>query len=290
MKKFYLLLFVPLIYLTSCKKEDNTPSWVVVNDFVLTTNEPVQGANTDNITDIWVYMDNQALGVFPLPCRIPVLAEGNHSFIFYPGIKQNGISATRVRYPFYERYDATLNLVKGEEIVVTPTTTYKSEVQFQLIEDFEDVGVDFVKDIISDTDMVVLDNGAYPDIVKYGTKCGAVFLNTADSIYKGATNSDLNLPGGGAEVYVEIDYMNDNSMILGVVAENSSGTNEAPLVQMNPQETSEMQWKKIYISLKDNVSNEIYATSFEISLSSVLDESKTSGVVYLDNIKVLRFQ
>src|SRR5690606_28600184 len=150
---------------------------------------------------------------------IPILAEGEHNFVIYPGIKQNGISATRVRYPFYERYDATINLIKGEEVVVTPTTTYKSETQFKLIEDFEDVGVDFIPDIISDTTIVVLDNGAYPNIVKYGSKCGAVFLSELDSIYKGTTNSDLNLPGEGAEVYVEIDYMNNNSMVLGVVAE-----------------------------------------------------------------------
>lgn len=290
MKKTYLLLVVAVFILMSCRKTDTTPSWVIINDFVLTTDEPTEGVNSHDITDAWVYMDNQALGVFELPCKIPVLAEGTHDFIIYPGIKQNGISATRVKYPFYERFDVKLALVKNQEVVVTPTTSYKSDVQLQLLEDFEDLGVDFYKEPISDTDMVVISASSYPDIVKYGSKCGAVYLTQTDTVYKGATNTNMNLPGGGAEVYVEIDYMNTNSMLLSVIAENSGGSNEAPLVQMNPQDAAEMEWKKIYISLKENVSYEIYATSFEISLASVLDEGNSSGVVYLDNIKVLRFQ
>ena len=290
MKKSYLILFLPLLLLSSCTKTDTTPSWIIINEFNFTTDEPIEGVNSHGITDAWVYMDNEALGVFSLPAKIPVLAEGEHDFTIYAGIKNNGISATRIRYPFYERYDVTLNLVKGEEQTLIPDITYKSNISFQLLEDFEDVGVDFIKHFTSDTDMVVLDNGMYPDIVEYGTKCGAIFLTEEDSLYKGETNTNLLLPGGGAEVYVEMDYMNNNSMILGVIAENSSESNEAPLVQMNPQETSEMEWKKIYISLKENVSYEIFADHFEISLASVLDAGNTSGVVYLDNIKVLRFQ
>lgn len=289
MKKIYLFFLLSFI-LFSCKQEDNTPSWLIINEFDFTTDEPTEGVNSEGITDAWVYMDNQALGVWSLPARIPVLAEGTHDFTIYAGVKMNGISATRVIYPFYTRYDGQINLVKGEEVEVMPSITYKSNVQFQLLEDFEDVGVDFEKDPISDTNMVVIDNSTHPNIVKYGSKCGAIYLDQVDSLYKGVTNTNLNLPGSGAEVYVEMDFRNNNSILLGVIAENSSGTNEAPLVQMNPQTTGEEVWKKIYISLKDNVSFEIFATSFEISLASVLDEGNTNGEVYLDNIKVIRFE
>jgi hypothetical protein len=289
MKKIYLLLFLSFLFLSACKKTDNTPSWLVINDFVLTTDEPTEGDNSHGISDVWVYMDNQAIGIFEIPCRIPILAEGPHDFTIYAGVKQNGISSTRVRYPFYDRYDASITLIKDQDVVATPTTKYKSAVQFSMIEDFENIGVDFVRELISDTDIVVLDKVSYPSIVEYGNNCGAIFLTLADSIYKGATSADLNLPGSGADVYVEMDFMNDNSMLLSLKAENSTSTNEAPLVQMNPQDPSTMKWKKIYISLKDNVSFEIFATSFEIILTSIIDAEKTSGVVYLDNIKVLHF-
>lgn len=290
MKKIYLLLLVPALFLFGCKKDDNTPAWLVIDSVTLTTDEPTEGVNTENISDVWVYMDNQALGVFDLPARIPVLAEGEHDFSFYGGIKVNGISATRDRYPFYNRVDQKLTLTKGQETSFTPNFSYKQNVQFQLIENFENVGHQFDKHFTSDTDIVILTSSMYPDIVEYGNNCGALYLDTADSLYRGETNTNLNLPVG-EDVYVEIDYMNTNSIALGVIAENSGGTGEhTPLVILNPQDSSSMVWKKIYINLKDDVSFEINATSFEIYLLSILDTDKTSSVVYLDNIKVLRYE
>jgi len=289
MKKVYLLFTVPLI-LFACKKDDLTPSWLVINEFDFTTNESIQGPNSEGITDAWVYMDNEALGVFSLPARIPILAEGKHDFTIYAGMKINGISATRTRYPFYERYDGEINLVRDEEIEISPTITYKSNVQFQLLEDFEDVGIDFEKDAISDTNINIITSGTHPEIVKYGNSCGMISLSQTDSTYKGTTNTNLNLPRN-EDVYVEIDYMNLNSMALGVVAKGPGGTNEhTPLVIMNAQDETELQWKKIYIALQDDVSYELNATSYEIYLLSILDADQTDAIIYIDNIKVLRYE
>lgn len=287
MKKIYVLLLLPLLLLSSCKKDDNTPAWLVIDNFDLVTNEVTEGVNSHGITDAWIFMDGQAIGVFPLPARIPILAEGSHDFVIYAGIKVNGISDTRTKYPFYERYDITLNLAANEEVIVNPTTTYKSNLQFIMIEDFEDVGVDFTKDLVSDTDFVVLDKVTFPSIVKYGNNCGALYLNNTDSLYRGATNANLALPSQ-TEIYVEIDFMNTNSIALGVIAENSSGiATHPPLVILNPQEQASMVWKKIYINLFDDVNFEINATSFEIYLLSILDAELSSGEIYLDNIKVI---
>ncbi|UKN02060.1 hypothetical protein K6119_00840 [Paracrocinitomix mangrovi] len=289
MNKIYLFSLTILL-LTSCKKEDNTPSWLIVNDFTLTTDEGTQGANTHAITDAWIYLDNEALGVWSLPAKIPVLDEGEHTLLVYPGIKMNGISATRTRYPFYNKFETTVNLVKDTEVSVTPTTTYKSNLQFQFIEDFEQVGVQFDKDAVSDTNIVIVTSSQQPDIVKYGNGCGAIYLSETDSVFKAQTNTNLNLPVG-EDVYVEIDYMNTNSIALNVIAENSTGIAEHPPVFIiNPQDESEMKWKKIYINLIDDVSYEINATSFELYLISILDKDITSGVIYLDNIKVIRYQ
>ncbi|MEX1002067.1 MAG: hypothetical protein WDZ35_08125 [Crocinitomicaceae bacterium] len=290
MKKIYWLNFFLLLLHVSCKKDDTTPSWLVIEDIELSTNEVTEGENSDNITDAWVYMDNQALGVFELPARIPVLAEGTHDFTIYAGIKVNGISATRTRYPFYERYDASIHLVKNEEVSISPVISYKSNIQFELLEDFEDVGIDFNKTYESDTAMVTIDKSMYPDIVKYGNHCGAVYLNQLDSLFKAVTSANLKLPKS-EDVYVEIDYMNNNSIALGVVAQNSGGSAEhTPLVIMNSQPTEEMKWKKIHINLKDDVSSEINATSFEIYLISILDAENSEAVIYLDNIKVIRYE
>ena len=43
-------------------------------------------------------MDGTFLGAFELPSTIPILADGEHNFSIYAGVKANGISATRIRY------------------------------------------------------------------------------------------------------------------------------------------------------------------------------------------------
>ncbi|MBI3135105.1 MAG: hypothetical protein HYZ14_10575 [Bacteroidetes bacterium] len=288
MKKSLLLICTASV-LFSCK-EDTTPAWLEIPSIELTTDEPVEGSDSHGITDAWVYMDGTALGVFELPAKIPVLAEGEHNFLIYAGIKNNGISATRIKYPFYDRYEVTLNLVKGEKITVNPVVNYKSNLTFELIEDFEDTGIDFSAALISDTPMVFVDKTDYPEIVKYGQRCGGIFLTETDSIFKAATATYLDLPKS-EDVFMELDFLNNNSIRMGVIAQNTTDYSEhTPLVQMNPQSESSWVWKKIYIDLKEDVSYEIYATSYELYLLSVLDPENTLGKIYLDNIKVIRYQ
>ena len=287
-KSLFLILITLLLF--SCKKEDLTPAWLVINEIQLQTDEGTEGPNSNAITDAWIYLDNVPFGVYSLPAKIPVLEEGEHELIIYAGIKENGISATRVRYPFYTRYDAKVNFVKNQETTITPLVFYKSNVQFELKEDFEDVGVDFEKDAISDTNIVIITNADYPEIVKYGNNCGKIELSESDSIYKGFTNTTMNLPKN-KDVFLEIDYMNTNSLATNIIAKNSGGTAEHPPVFiLNKQDPTSMVWKKIYINLKEDVSSEINATSYELYLLALLDPDNTAGVIYLDNIKVLRLE
>ncbi len=287
-----LLFLSPIIFIFSgCKQDDITPAWLHIDQIGLTTNEVTQGENSHNITDAWVYMDGVALGVFELPAKIPVLGEGNHDFVIFAGIKNNGISATRTDYPFYERFDTTLNLTKNEITEINPVVQYKQNVQFEMIEDFEGVGIEFVPDVLSDTTIIHMDAATYPDIVKWGNNCGGIFLNQIDSIYKGATTTYMDLPKG-EDVYMEIDYYNTNSLTMGVIANYSSGEyyEHTPLVLMNPQDESEVQWKKIYIDLKEDVSVEINAVSYEIFLLAIKDPDLVDSYIYVDNIKIVRYQ
>jgi hypothetical protein len=288
-KKRLLVVILPAFLLFSCH-EDTTPAWLQIDAINLTTDVTTQGEASHGIVDAWVYMDSKPLGVFELPCKIPILDEGSHSFVIYAGIKTNGISATRTRYPFYERFDTTLTLVKNETISVNPTVTYKSNASFELKEDFESTGIAFQPDIVSDTPIVFIDKMTYPDIVQWGYRCGGIFLTEADSLFKAATHTYLDLPKG-EQVFLEIDYMNSNTIGMGVIAQNSADFVEhTPLVIMNAQSASSMTWKKIYIELTEDVSFETNATSYEIYLLSVLDPENTSAVIYLDNIKIVRYQ
>src|SRR5689334_1436858 len=144
-----LLLICPAFLVLSCK-EDITPVWLEIPSIELATDDATEGSNSHAISDAWVYMDGTALGVFELPAKIPVLAEGQHEFVIFAGVKNYGMSSQRIKYPFYERYEISLSLVKGETITLNPVVTYKSNLTFEMIEDFEDTGIDFTKELISD--------------------------------------------------------------------------------------------------------------------------------------------
>ncbi len=289
-KKLLTLTFVCTL-LAGCKQDDITPSWIKIDQFTLTTDEPTQGSNSHNITDAWIYIDSKPIGVFELPCHVPVLEEGEHELLIFPGIKNNGISDTRVRYPFYTPYETIINLTLDDTLAVNPATQYKNSLTFAYIEDFEGAGISFAKGPTSDTNMVFVTKTEFPDIVKYGEKCGGIFTNNIDSIYTGSTLESLVLPKV-SEVYLEIDYRNNNSLAMGTIARYPDGSTfeRTPYIVMNPQETGEEVWKKIYIDLKEDVSVDVNVSSFEIFFIAVLDAANVTGNVYVDNIKVVHFQ
>ncbi|NOQ73166.1 MAG: hypothetical protein GQ574_14260 [Crocinitomix sp.] len=284
------LLFITLLssFLIGCKQDDLTPSWLAIDEFTLTTNLETEGSNSHGITDAWIFMDGRSLGVFELPCKIPVLDEGEHNFIIFAGIKNNGISSTRIRYPFYNTYDVTGVLTLNDTLHLSPTTTYKSDVTFEFNEDFEDPGIGFVKGPTSDTDIVFVDD---PTIVKYGDRCGGIFLTNPDSVYTGSTMSVMNLPKGEA-VFLELDYKNNNSLAMGVIARFPDGSvdEHTILIIMNAQPDGEEVWKKIYVDLKEDVSFNSSVSSFEIYFLAVKDSELDEGRIFIDNVKVVHNQ
>ena len=283
-----LLFTVTILFLFSgCKQDNLTPSWLNIDEFLLETDETYQGANSTKITDAWVYMDGQPLGVFELPANIPILAEGEHSFIIFAGIMDNGRSGERTIYPFYRSYDIDLNLVINDTIAITPVTEYKAATTFAFIEDFESAGFDIVKGAGSDTNITFITKEAYPEIVKYGNKCGGIFLDEIDSLYVGRTNENFILPTN-QDVYLEIDYRNDNSMTMSTIYEdNGDETQELPYITMVQQTTGEEVWKKMYINLKENISFRVGADNYDVYFLSILDNDKVTGTFYLDNIKIV---
>ena len=53
--------------LMSCEQEtQEIPSYIKINEYSLYTTAS-QGSNSENISDIWVYADDQLIGTFELP-------------------------------------------------------------------------------------------------------------------------------------------------------------------------------------------------------------------------------
>src|SRR4029077_2406168 len=97
-----------------------------------------QGTNSNYITDAWVYVDNNPVGVFQMPCTFPIVASnGTHKLTVFAGIMQYGIAGDRAKYPFYAAYQANVTLTGDQVLTVKPNVWYTSWTKFHWMEDFE---------------------------------------------------------------------------------------------------------------------------------------------------------
>lgn len=283
MRLLYSGVLLAFIFL-GCAKEQPQASWVILESWTLNENPDAQadqGVMSHDISQAFVNMDGQILGAFELPAKFPVIGDGQHKFVIIPGIKNNGISATKKRYPFMEQFEQTITLVKGDTITINPSTQYFENLNF-LIEDFESPALQF--DYASES-TATLTREDDPSIVNWGGYYGSITLNDTDSLFSGVTTFGEALPKQGAEIYLEFDYINTNSLLTGVVSYGNGTYHEDPNIQVNPQENPI--WKHIYIDMKEIVSFRTESPFADMNFTAILDETGTQKFIYLDNIKVI---
>lgn len=287
MRFLIFIIGVLSITLNSCIKNNPDPSWIEIEPWILKENLDIEeGELSHNFSDVYITIDDNIIGIFELPIKLPILEEGNHKITLYPVIKKNGISATKTIYPFCEPHIIYVNLIKNQVTKITPETSYYDETDFW-IEDFENSN--FKIDDDNPYSMGTITKNNLINILKYGNYYGHIKVTESDSIWLGKTTPTMSLPKAGAEVYLEIDYMNNNSLLTGVYASSSVDFRDHPNIQLNPQEESNMVWKKMYIELKEIVSSSVTATDFEHYFKAILDANNTEGNIYIDNIKIVHF-
>ncbi len=286
--KHVLLFVVCAILFGGCVKNNPLPVWIEINEWTIQANPNSQndpGYLTHNFTDAWVYVDNELIGVFEVPCKIPVLASGdNKSIRVYPTIRNNGLHETKKIYPFCEPYEVTQNLVPGETVTLNPTTRYYSNCEFWL-EDFESSSVKITtNEDDSNTDMTFENDSQ----MQLDGKYGHIAFTASDSIWVGITNQTY-LPGSAAEVYLEIDYRTTVPISVNTIAVLSDNTNTPNYMATITASTQLSDWKKIYIDLKEFVSYSVNAVGFKQSLTAIIPEGNTVGDIYIDNIRLVHF-
>ncbi|MEM6770273.1 MAG: hypothetical protein AAF597_06815, partial [Bacteroidota bacterium] len=140
MKRSLLFCFALLSVLlfSGCPADlEMAPAIIVVDDLIFDAGS-FPGGSTSNITEVWAFDGLEFIGAFPLPARIPVLKAGPTDIRLEAGVRQNGISSTPEFYEFYTPVERTLDLVPGEVIDLgSPVITYRDDVQFGFVEDFE---------------------------------------------------------------------------------------------------------------------------------------------------------
>jgi len=281
--RVYSLLFVIGITFFSCSKEGyeaQLPTYISINQITLITDEATEGSASSNIVDAWVYINDDLIGVFELPATFPVLKEGNAIIKVFAGIKNNGISASRIRYLLYEPHVEQINLVKGETITLNPIVTYTSNAKFTWIEDFENASLSFLYTSGSDT----IFNKQTID-VKEGSFSGQAYLTDNMDFFEATSIGFSSIPRTGGPVYLELDFKTNEPLLIGVYLDN----NQYALVTLNTTTF----WKKIYIDLGSVINDSGPASEIKVFLGI----KETTGITFLtsnpeffiDNIKLVHF-
>ena len=266
------IISVFLFIFISCEKNEKIPSYIKVNDVNLNYNQNF-GSITENITDVWVYIEDNLQGVYEIPVEFPVLEEGIKNIRVKAGIKANGIASTRIQYPFYSSFLDTINLLKDETIEIFPTFSYNDAFN-AIIEDFENSGTTVDSTISSEIDFTIVNEDenkyAFAEIV-------SPLIN-----FEIATQ-DLTLPQQGAPVYLELDYKSSTEFLVGMYINYPQDVVKSELVWV----TSKQDWNKIYINLTQTVSESIGAQSFKVFINMRRNDPSSNEEISLDNIKVL---
>lgn len=280
-----ILLFVSLL-LGACTKGDRVPAYLEIPSMSV-EGAIEQGLATSRITDAWVTVDDRLVGSWELPARIPILAEGQRRIGIVPAIKRNGAFDDRLQYPFYTTWTQTLALDREATVSVAPIVRYQENINFW-IEGFDDTSVKLSTTSSSDTTLIRYLPAERPDLPYLeGTPCGGFVLDSSNPYIR--LYSDENLGGATGPVFLEIDYRNNLSFVVGVIYTQNNVENALPLVVMVPTRRSNgtMPWNKAYIDLSALFNSSVGNRDFY--LEAQLPSDIASAEVYFDNIKLVRY-
>ncbi|MDG1348218.1 MAG: hypothetical protein P8P67_00720 [Flavobacteriales bacterium] len=266
MKKItYLIL---LLFFVSCKKEsaDTIPAYIQIDDIEL-EEENI----TSNITDAWVYVNDQLQGVYKLPAKFPVLEEGVQKVRIKAGIKANGIASSRIAYPFYDSYFEDISFNPNKSKNITPTVEFNRENEDIFIEDFEGIGINLESDSLS-----------FSTQNFEGNNFGTITLSDTMYISEVTTDEFFDLPQAGAPVFLELDYKSNTPFLVGVYVNYPQSVVQKDLLWITPK----ADWNKIYVNLTSTISEGINASSFKVFIG-MKREGDDTNELYFDNLKVV---
>lgn len=285
--KILLFLIPVLISVAGCNvinPVESIPTYIKIDSFHFVINDPAkEGSAAHGISSVWIYYNNNPVGVFDLPCNVPVITQGDKGTIsVVPGITLNGLVDLQPQYPFYEFDTTTFISNPGKIQQYTPKGSYIASAKFPYKEDFE-VGNSFQAfnaDLSNDT---TIRRTTYKDYVFQGGGSGLIELSADFPTSESICNTGFPVPQG--EAYIEINYKCSVPFEVGLYNTLNEGVDVYEYI-MGVKATDT--WKKIYIEL-GTFTGKNKGKDHKVMIKTGLPEGQSSGYVALDNIKVVTF-
>ena len=260
--------------------DEQIPAFLQIDTFTLTTTTG-QGYAVHDLTDAWVYVDEQLVGVYEIPASVPILSEGATNIRIEPGVRVSGLVGQRASNVFMRDLVTTVNLVPDSHVVVNPAIVYEDWVNFKWVEDFDDVGIS-----ISVTDVSQGEVTRIGGADAYEGNSLKLSIDADSDIFECSTDLAYGLPDAAAPVFLEFTYRNNNSLYVGLISGTPSGVRQTSVLVLNPTD----EWKHVYVNLTPTVSSSTLINSIGHQVFfGFLRDSGLEGEAYaiIDNIKLM---
>lgn len=271
--------------LVSCElinPEETVPAFLKIDSISLSTSAG-EGHPVHNIVDAWVYDNDQLLGIYELPALVPVLKNGVSTIRVRAGIKLNGQVGTRIPLLYTIDHELELDLFPDSILPLNPTLTYKEDVTFAWLEDFDQTGLSLSS---SPNSSATVERVAGAEA--YDGNSLKMALNSTQDNFECRTISNYELSTSGAAVspiILEFTYRCNHPFVVGLYSYYPGGSVQVPIIVLNPTET----WNHVYVNLTDAVSANANYFEHQPFFGFVRAEGYDGELeVYLDNIRMLR--
>jgi hypothetical protein len=259
---------------------EEIPAYIHIDSFTLGGSFDSFGSINHKITDAWVVLDNEVVGVFELPTTFPVLSKGEHKLIIQPGVIENGIRNTRTAYPFYD--PLIIDHYNFEAYAIDTINPHiwhkKTNFSLALNEDFESANLDFDQGVNSNVPLQRTNNKA--DVFEGNYSFEAVLPEKSD-LFEMISENIFSIPRGKA-VFLEMNYKTDIEFTVGYYALSATNSKQHPVLYLNPSS----EWKKVYVNYGTEIAYEELTDVFRLFVGSINTTNDTAKI-YLDNLKLL---
>jgi hypothetical protein len=274
-----ILFFFIIIIVFSCKKtfKPANDAFFITTENITIITQPGQGYGSHNITDLWLYTNGFFRGAYPVGSKMPIMIEDGKNVIdVFAGIKNNGISETRINWLFYEplKFDTTVS--PGSNIVRNFAFKYRSSVVFPWVENFEQPGFSLIKSALSDTTYKMHINDEH---VFEGNKSIELGLSGSALTAQLETATTHSLPLSTSNVYLEIDYKSNTDFIIG--------TSTNGVVYEAITITPKVNWNKMYVHIAESINSDKTTSMKKIIIKIKRNQNIPEQKVYIDNIKLV---
>lgn len=274
-----------LLLFFGCKKDSlKAPDafYVKPNSIDLNTNFSTEGTKSAKITDLWLYVNGNFKGAYPSGNILPIVSYGPTEITLLPGIKNNGISTTRIPYEFYQSIKIDTAIASHQVFSPDLVFKYKTGLKFHVLETFETgtLGLSVKTSANSDVTFTTTPISSSDNLegrAMYFT------LDAGSNTAQFQSNTDLyQLPPNGVPVYMELNFKCNQPFDVGVY----SGSDFRYCATAN----SSSGWNKIYVSLIAAVSTNpqsSYGFYFRAQRQTTTDGAEP--YFFIDNVKIISY-